>query len=302
MKLFKSICKQMLVSASVLCTSVISFTSCDSREDWFAKEGEGATFIIKSCKSAWWEDGVHYEFRNDTVYSDNSRVVEYNVKVDNVHLDNYDHRVLYKSECVQLDIEGLSGKVKMVEKSFLDMNVTTNLPEPYFVVLDDNWYYFMVHNGVPATSTDITAPVLNTAHMIMELEDAFRNKFYCHVKINCLGNIAPIPVLEIKDVEGNPMEKIIDLSKSYDKDGSVVKYEYCIDGEIVDYKRPIYDCDLAGVPSGKGAYGGTYITSTDLGVVKHAFQKEGNHVVYYRCMDNLGLWSLWYNVLITVNK
>ena len=117
-----------------------------------------------------------------------------------------------------------------------------------------------------------------------------------------MGNITPIPVLEIKNVEGNTMEKTISLSKSYDKDGSVEKYEYCIDGEIRDYDFPIYDCDPTGVPAGKGAYGGTYITSTEQSEIKHAFQKEGSHVVYYRCMDNLGLWSLWYNALITVKK
>ena len=281
---------------------LIGFTSCDTREDWFAKEGEGATFIIKSCKSAWWDDGVQYEFRNDTVYSDNNRVVEYNVKVNEVHFRDYYRIVSYASECVQLDIEGLGRKVEMVKKSELDMNITTDLPEPQFVQLDDHWYNFRNLHGDPVTNTDTIAPILNTAHMIIELEDSFRNKLYCHVKINCLGNITPIPVLEIKDVEGNPMEKAISLSKSYDKDGSVEKYEYCIDGEIRDYDFPIYDCDPAGVPAGKGAYGGTYITSTEQSEIKHAFQKEGSHVVYYRCMDNLGLWSLWYNKLITVNK
>lgn len=277
---------------------LIGLGSCDTREDWFAKEGEGATFIIRSYKS-FWKDEEKYEFKNDTVYSDNYRVVEYNVKVDEVHLDNHDHKVNYKSECVHLDIEGFGGKVK---RTNMDVNVTTDLPEPHLVDLEDNWYYFINFDGATATSIDTTAPVLNTAHMIMELEDVFRNKFYCHVKINCLGNITPIPVLEIKNVEGNTMEKTISLSKSYDKDGSVEKYEYCIDGEIRDYDFPIYDCDPTGVPAGKGAYGGTYITSTEQSEIKHAFQKEGSHVVYYRCMDNLGLWSLWYNALITVKK
>lgn len=281
---------------------LIGLTSCDTREDWFAKEGEGATFIIKSCKSAWWDDGVQYEFRNDTIYGDNIRVVEYNVKVKDVHFSDGFNNITYASECVHLDIEGLGGKVEMVKKSELDMNITTDLPEPHFVQLDDHWYNFRNFYGAPTTNTDTIAPILNTAHMIIELEDSFRNKLYCHVKINCLGDIAPVPLLEIKDVDGNPMEKVFDLSKSHDKDGSVEKYEFCIDGEIVDYNSPVFDCRQDLAPAGKGAYGGTYITSTSLGEVKHAFQKEGTHVVYYRCMDNLGLWSLWYNVLITVNK
>ncbi|MCR5248328.1 MAG: hypothetical protein K6E14_11160 [Paludibacteraceae bacterium] len=281
---------------------LIGLSSCDTREDWFAKEGEGATFIIKSCKSAWWDDGVQYEFRNDTIYGDNIRVVEYNVKVKDVHFSDGFNNITYASECVHLDIEGLGGKVEMVKKSELDMNITTDFPEPHFVQLDDHWYNFRNFYGAPTTNTDTIAPILNTAHMIIELEDSFRDKLYCHVKINCLGDIAPVPLLEIKDVDGNPMEKVFDLSKSHDKDGSVEKYEFCIDGEIVDYNSPVFDCRQDVAPAGKGAYGGTYITSTSLSEVKHAFQKEGTHVVYYRCMDNLGLWSLWYNELITVNK
>lgn len=305
MKFLKNVVKQILVSAFGICLSVYGFTSCDSREDWFAKEGEGATFIIKSCKSAWWEDGVQYEFRNDTVYSDNNRVVEYNVKVNEVYLDKYDRKFNYASECVHLDIEGLGGKVEMVKKFEVDLkkNMTTDFPEPYIVhIQNTHWYNFRDLAGLPTTNTDTIAPIFNTAHVVIELEDSFRNKIYCHVKINCLGDIAPVPVLEIRDVEGNPMEKVFDLSKSYDKDGSVEKYEFCIDGEIVDYKNPAFDCRQDLAPAGKGAYGGTYITSTTLSEVKHAFQNEGSHVVYYRCMDNLGLWSLWYNVLITVNK
>lgn len=296
------IAKRVFSAVIVLTASLAQFTSCDSREDWFAKEGEGATFIIKSCKSAWWRDGVQYEFRNDTVYSDNVRVVEYNVKVNDIYFDDYDRKFNYASECVQLDMEGLGGKVEIVKKSELDMDITTDFPEPRFVYIQDNWYNFRDFVGLPTTNTDTVAPILNTAHVVIELEDSFRNKIYCHVKINCLGDIAPVPVLEIRDVEGNPMEKVFDLSKSYDKDGSVEKYEFCIDGEIVDYKKPAFDCRQDLAPAGKGAYGGTYITSTTLREVKHAFQNEGSHVVYYRCMDNLGLWSLWYNVLITVNK
>lgn len=274
-------------------------SSCDSREDWFARNNDGASFIIKSCKSAWWEDEEKYEFRNDTVYSDNNRVVEYNLKLNYVRLLS-DNELVYISDAIHLDVEGIGVKVKRTNK---DVSLTTDLPDPRYVKHENNWYHFSgFDKGLPVTNLDKIAPVLNTANMIMELEDAFRNTFYCHVKINFLGDIAPIPVLDIKDIEGNPMEKVFDLSKSYDKDGNVVKYEFCIDGEIIDYKLPTYDCDPLGTPSGKGAYGGTYIVSTTLSEIKHAFQKEGEHVVYYRCMDDLGLWSLWYNRLITVNK
>lgn len=287
---------------------LIGLTSCDTREDWFAKEGEGATFIIKSCKSAWGyydQKMEQYDFRNDTIYSDNSsRVVEINVKVDHIEWndDRYSPGMDYASEILYLDVEGFGQKVSRTQYS--DRNVTTDRLEPHFVSSKKGTQFIFMSNygaDYPTTSNDTTkAPVLNTAHMIMEVEDVFRNKYYCHVKINCLGDMAPIPVVEVKNVDGKPMEKVFDLSKSHDKDGSVVKYEYCIDGEIREYDLPTFDCDPAGVSAGKAAYGGTYITSTEQSEIKHSFQKKGEHIIFYRCMDNLGLWSLWGYKIVTI--
>ncbi len=284
---------------------LIGLTSCDTREDWFAKEGEGATFIIQSGKSAWTEVEKKYDFRNDTIYSNNNSIVEINVKIDHIEWDDdrYYPGIDYVSECLYLDVEGFGQKVS--RSRYSDRNVTTDRLSPEFYsdgTSKGTWFRFSSWQGaLPITSNDTTkAPVLNTAHMIMEVEDMFRNKYNCHIKINCLGDIAPIPIMEIKNVDGNPMEKVLSLSKSHDKDGKVVKYEYCIDGEVRMYELPTYDCDPKGVPAGKGAYGGTYITSTDLSEVKHAFQKKGEHIVYYRCMDNLGLWSLWGYKIVTI--
>ena len=286
---------------------LIGLTSCDTREDWFAKEGEGATFIIKSCKTALKDfdtDDNKYEFRNDTVYSDNSsRVVEINLRIDKIEWDDdrYYPGASYDSELLNLDVEGLGQKVS--KSQYSDRDVTTDREKPYFALDYKGRFRFVRHREsyFPTTSNDTTkAPVLNTAHMIVRVEDVFRNEYYCHVKINCLGDMAPIPVMEVKDVDGNPMEKVFNLSKSHDKDGSVVKYEYCIDGEIREYDLPTFDCDPAGVPAGKGAYGGTYITSTEQSEIKHAFQTKGEHIVFYRCMDNLGLWSLWGYKIVTI--
>ena len=162
-------------------------------------------------------------------------------------------------------------------------------PEIYFIGLDE----------IPGVKNDTVAVLLNTADFVMELIDAFRNKVYCHVKVNLWSDIPPIPVMEIKDIEGSSMEKVLCLSKSYDKDGSVSKYEYCIDGNVRAYNYPKFEIenDCCG---GKGAYGGTYITSTDFSEVKHAFQTKGEHIVYYRCMDNLGLWSVWNSMTVTI--
>lgn len=284
---------------------LIGLTSCDTREDWFAKEGEGATFIIKSCKSDWFDFDGKYEFRNDTVYSDNIRIVEFNVRINDVEWDNnsWYPNMSYNSESLYLDVEGFGQKVSRTQYS--DRNVTMDRVEPQFFSHDEgSWYAFMSdRKEALTTSNDTTkAPVLNTAHMIMEVEDVFRNKYYCHVKINCLGDMAPISVMEVKDVDGKPMEKVFNLGKSHDKDGSVVKYEYCIDGEIREYDLPTFDGDPAGVPAGKGAYGGTYITSTEQSEIKHAFQTKGEHIVFYRCMDNLGLWSLWGYKIVTIKN
>ena len=283
---------------------LIGLSSCDTREDWFAKEGEGATFIIKSCKSEQWQNGEKYEFRNDSVYSDNPKVVEFNLKLCGVewYENYYRSHVAYHSECLKLDIEGLTQKI--YRKSNTKMNVTTLLQDPDFVnfTMDDSWVYFVSDVSFPITRNDTIAPVLNTADVIIALEDAFKNEFYCHIKVNCLGDITPIPVMEIKDVEGFPMEKELSLSNSYDKDGSISKYEYCIDGNIRSYNLPKYDCDPEGFPAGKGAYGGTYITATEKSEVRHAFQTEGDHIVYYRCMDNLGLWSLWAYKIVTIKS
>ncbi len=288
---------------------LIGLVSCDTREDWFAKEGEGATFIIKSSKIACKDfeyDDKKYEFRNDTVYSDNSsRVVEINLRIDKIEWDDdrYYPGASYDSELLNLDVEGLGQKVS--KSQYSDRDVTTDREKPYFALDYKGRFRFVRHREsyFPTTSNDTTkAPVLNTAHMIVRVEDVFRNEYYCHVKINCLGDMAPISVMEVKDVDGNPMEKVFNLSKSHDKDGSVVKYEYCIDGEIREYDLPTFDCDPAGVPAGKGAYGGTYITSTEQSEIKHAFQTKGEHIVFYRCMDNLGLWSLWGYKIVTIKN
>lgn len=297
--------KRVFSAVTVLTATLAQMTSCDSREDWFAKEGEEVAFVIKTSKSAWWTDEEKYEFRNDTVYSNSNRVVEYNLKLNKVtpHKDSHGNitSITYHSENLNIDIEGYGMKVS--KNDFAGYSVTTNFDSPEFVGNgSDNKCYFLSYEGdFPPTTIDVVKPILNTADVIIELDDVFRNKKYCHIRINCLGNLAPEPYIEIKDVEGKSMEKVLNLGNlSFDEDGSISMYEYCIDGEIRHYNLPVYDCDPNGVSAGKGAYGGTYITSTDNSEIKHAFQTKGEHIVYFRCMDNLGLWSLWRNVTVTI--
>ena len=287
-------------------------SSCDSREDWFAREGEDVAFVIKSYRrdfTSVQQNPEKYAFQRDTVYSQSSRVVTYDLKVIEVspfRYSNGNNSVAYTSESLGIDIEGIGQEVK--GESGTEWSISSTYPTPelvagYYGNEEDRHkeIHFAGIYELPGVSNDTVAMLLNTADIVMEMKDAFRNKVYCHVKVRLWSDIPPIPVMEVKDIEEHPMEKVLNLSNSYDKDGSVSKYEYCIDGNVRDYNYPKYEIenDYSG---GKGAYGGTYITSTEFSEIRHSFQTEGEHIVYYRCMDNLGLWSVWNNVLITINK
>ena len=284
---------------------LIGLSSCDTREDWFAKEGEDVTFIIKTYKrdvSYLQQNPEKYAFRSDTIYSQNPRVVTYDLKVFWFGQDGSG----YGSESLGIDIEGVCQKIEKERGSELkitSVNPSPSLVSKYYGKNEDRHQeiYFAESYGLPKVKNDTVAILLNTADIVMELRDAFRNKVYCHVKVNLWSDIPPIPVMEIKDIEESPMEKVLCLNKSYDKDGSVSKYEYCIDGNVREYNYPKFEIenDCCG---GKGAYGGTYITSTDFSEVKHAFQTKGEHIVYYRCMDNLGLWSVWNSMTVTIKS
>ncbi len=118
------------------------------------------------------------------------------------------------------------------------------------------------------------------------------------------GPCPPIPVLDVEDCGGDPMEKRLSLARSYDKDGVVVKYEYCIDGNVIPYKATDnrFDFLRGDWQAGKAAYGGTYITATALNEVNFVFQTEGLHTIYYRCMDDMYVWSTWRSETINVKR
>ena len=69
---------------------------------------------------------------------------------------------------------------------------------------------------------------------------------------------------------------------------------------ISNHSRQRFDLEEGPWQSGKAAYGGTYITATSLSSVNHSFQTTGEHTVYYRCMDDMGIWSMWYSKKINV--
>lgn len=114
-------------------------------------------------------------------------------------------------------------------------------------------------------------------------------------------NIPPVPEISAKRIQN--MEYQISAASSYDsEDDKIVAYEYLFDGETTinkaGYERPDDPCWL--INPGLAAKGGTYIISTTLNTVKHAFQSSGTHVIYVRAKDSLGLWSGWYSQNIDV--
>lgn len=124
------------------------------------------------------------------------------------------------------------------------------------------------------------------------LED---EEFMVYLNFRLWGPCPPTSVLDVVDVEGNPYEKRISMSRSHDKDGKVVKYEYCIDGNVRTYGPRDNRFDFFEGPwqSGQSAYGGDYITATEISEINYEFQTKGAHKIYYRCMDDMFIWSTW---------
>lgn len=150
-----------------------------------------------------------------------------------------------------------------------------------------------------------TAPALITKPtMLVDLYLGLNDKRSFYFTVSLWGDCPPMPVLEVGAVDGHPMERVLSMAKSYDKDGFVQKYEFCIDGNIAPYnvKSPRFEAIEGVWQSGKAAYGGTYIVATALSEVRHAFQSEGEHTIYYRCMDNAGGWSTWKKETIEVEN
>lgn len=111
----------------------------------------------------------------------------------------------------------------------------------------------------------------------------------------------PIPVISVTQIQA--MEYSISAVGTTDSDSDeVVAYEYLIDGEPTimksgyenqDNPKDLLNPGMAGIK-------GTYIISTPLNVVKHAFQTSGTHVIYVRAKDSLGLWSKWSRINIDI--
>ena len=258
-----------------------ALSSCDSREDWFAHNSEGQDLIVTV-------NGV-----TDTIFKGESRYI-----VVDLHSKRIDEDHCMYTDTVVLTFTS-ENPMKLVEFKDLAMCfegdgkvVTANISRFYGV---PTW-------GVTYFESDTTAKLLESRRSTIWAWDAFENIEYYNIIINMYAPIPPTPVLKVERI-GSDYEYALSLDDSYDRDGKVIKYEWCIDGNIVPYsiEDNRFEHVRNGVwKSGKAAYGGTYITAASLSRINHSFQTTGEHTVYYRCMDDMGIWSMWYSKKINV--
>lgn len=292
-----------IIACAIVCVS------CDTRDDWFKENCEEVYFYF-----------VFPDGRTDTVDVKKPHMLEYTMRVNAV-----DDMIRLKTIEFQAYCE-TSGQKQIVRPESLSPTGKPDCSDAHvggFTIRMEyifNRDYYTSFSGwgdstnIQLFDSDTTARKLGSETYIVKYYDAFYNEHAITMKINLIGNIPPIPVIE---VSGEGMERTISLKESYDKDGSVSKYEVCIDGNIVEYNKNDNRYEKFGSQwgkhddlltpdqywqGGKAAYGGVYITSTSINVFNHIFQEPGKHIVYYRCMDNEETWSTWKEKTIEISE
>ena len=276
-------------------TCAIILSSCDTRDDWFKDNCEEVVFYFLEGKN-----------RKDTLDAHKPKTLDYTLKTKYVTSDGY-----VKTDTISLKVvcEMLGAKEYVpVNYSHYDGD---GKPSNANVILNgvnfgkrrfdgaSQLFGLGLVKDVQFFDSDTVAMRMGYVSYRVSLSDLLGNNYFVKININMIGNIPPIPVLE---VSGNGLERRLSLKKSYDKDGSVKKYEVCVDGNAVEYAMDEnrYEQIEGYWQGGKAAYGGTYITSTSINTFNHVFQELGSHTVFYRCMDNEGAWSRWKKETIIV--
>ena len=268
---------------------LLGMVSCDTREDWFEHNSEFPDLI------------VDINGKVDTIRQGDSKKIVVNLKTTRVKSGS-----MFFTDTINLTMKGISEKgnfplhgaqiygVRISGGKYSeDCNENKLYMQLYHVFGDDEYTLF---------NNDSSACLLETLIGQIYMLDMFANEQYYTIEINLYGPIPPTPVFKAEKLAGE-YEYSLSLEDSYDRDGKVAKYEWCIDGNIVPYSVTDFRFESktkGDWKSGKAAYGGTYITATTLSRVNHSFQTAGEHTVYYRCMDNMGLWSMWYSKIINV--
>lgn len=312
--------KRTIINMMMVLGSAIAMVSCDTRENVF-EDVEKRMIIIGER-----EDG-----RIDTLSAspDNVKVnIDLHIKE---RVETIGHSFLVEFEMIEYKLYAvLDGQKKSIDLE----RVYDNLKQSYFITYDPE-FSAGVEGNTPAKlwlgdeyddfkigfsdlswrvnsnnfeENCVSSNWFNNDGSARELYKttiaiAYRMDGESHydpirkvyVNLTVWSDNSPVPVLEVKPISGQPMARTLSMKESYDIDGEVQKYEYCIDGNVMQYTHNDLHFDLVtGVwQSGKAAYGGTYITATELSEVNHVFQSKGTHNIYYRCMDDLGAWSKW---------
>lgn len=294
--------KLAYILGALACALILS--SCDTRDDWFKDNCEEVYFYFNHSS------GV------DTIDGHRTKLLEYTIRVEKVG-------VYIESDVLRFKVfREVFGEKEFIKPKLIteENNIETGDIQKFkithtSVYQEDDCTIFSgsCSKDVQLFDSDTFARQMGHKFFRLIYEDAFENEYTIRLKLNLIGDIPPIPVLK---VTGEGMERKINLSESYDKDGSVSKYEVCIDGNIVEYSKndnryEEYGAQWDGIKrmvpdqywqGGKAAYGGTYITATSINVFNHVFQEPGKHTIYYRCMDNEGAWSTWRKETVEVRE
>lgn len=264
---------------------LVGLSSCDSREDWFEHNSEGADIVVTM-------NGV-----SDTLYKGEKKLI-----IGDLHFKSCDDINYMYTDTLYFSVEGLNEPMKWIRFDGLRLRINRTFENE-----KNNVVNVCLFEDIPLSKdsvyfdSDTTAKLLSFQKAVIWATDVFGITEYYNFILNFYGPIPPTPILKTEKLAGE-YEYSLSLDDSYDKDGKVAKYEWCIDGNIASYS--VTDCRFerknGNWQSGKAAYGGTYITATTLSSVNHSFQTPGEHTVYYRCMDNMGIWSMWYSKKINV--
>lgn len=266
-----------------------ALSSCDSREDWFEMNSEFPDLIVDINGHA------------DTIRQGEMRKIVVDLKTA-----RNDDGILF-TDTVKLSFKGIIDKGNYPMKGTEITGLTISEGRNYEIEENNKVSMCLYHvyddsNG-PLYRSDTSALLLNSYNGGLKVFDIFGNVQLYTIEVNVYGPIPPTPKLQVEKLH-EEYEYELSLENSYDRDGKVIKYEWCIDGNIVPYSitdhRMEYRHDKVW-SSGNAAYGGTYITATSLSRINHSFQTSGEHTVYYRCMDDMGIWSMWYSEKINVD-
>ena len=264
---------------------LVGLSSCDSREDWFAHNSEGPDIVVTM-------NGV-----SDTLYRGQKKLI-----IGDLHIKSIDDIGIIYTDTLDFSIEGLNEPMKWIRFDGLTLRVLQTFENDKNNVVNVSLFNdFGLSKDSIYFDSDTTAKLLSFQKAEIWATDVFGITEYYNFILNFYGPIPPTPILKTEKLAGE-YEYSLSLDDSYDKDGKVAKYEWCIDGNVATYS--VTDCrferKVGDWQSGKAAYGGTYITATTLSSVNHSFQTPGEHTVYYRCMDNMGIWSMWYSKKLNV--